>query len=67
MMGTQGFCIVSQSIDTSTSFGSFFFNVINSIAEQKSSLISDRTKAGLRSKSEKDLSYGGPLVLDIDL
>jgi len=46
-----GFCSVSQSIDTSSSFGSFFFNVINSIAELESDLISERTKKGMYQKA----------------
>jgi len=46
-----GFCSISQSIDTSSSFGSFFFNVINSIAELESDLISERTKKGMYQKA----------------
>ncbi|MBS3778283.1 MAG: recombinase family protein [Candidatus Thermoplasmatota archaeon] len=56
-----GFCSVSQSIDTSSSFGSFFFNVINAIAELESDLISERTMKGMYQKALSGKRVGGAI------
>jgi DNA invertase Pin-like site-specific DNA recombinase len=42
-----GFCCLTQNIDTTTAAGKLMFHIIGAFAEFESSLISERTKAGM--------------------
>lgn len=52
------FISLTDSIDTSTSTGMFFFHIMASLSEMEKELISERTKAGLES-AKKLGRYGG--------
>ena len=43
------FVCVSQNIDTSTASGNFTFHILGAVAEFERTLISERTKEGLKS------------------
>jgi DNA invertase Pin-like site-specific DNA recombinase len=56
------FVSISDSIDTSTPMGRFFFRVMASIAELERDIISERTKAGLKSARARGRKGGRPPV-----
>lgn len=56
------FVSLQDSIDTSTPMGRFFFRVMASIAELERDIISERTKAGLKSARARGRNGGRPPV-----
>ena len=52
------FVCVSQNIDTSTASGNFTFHILGAVAEFERTLISERTKEGL--KNAKNVGKRGP-------
>ncbi|MDQ0415805.1 recombinase family protein [Mesobacillus stamsii] len=56
------FVSISDSIDTSTSTGRFFFRMLASLAELERDIISERTKAGLQSARARGRKGGRPTV-----
>lgn len=54
------FVSISDSIDTSTAMGKFFFRTMASIAELERDIISERTKSGLqaaRARGKKEVDH----------
>ncbi len=54
------FVSISDSIDTSTPTGRFFFRMLASLAELERDIISERTKAGLQSARARGRKGGRP-------
>ena len=52
--------IKNQNIDTSTSVGEFFFNIINSVAQYEVELIRERVISGLKNARRKGRILGRP-------
>ena len=52
--------VTSQNIDTTTASGKLLFHIMGAFAEFESSLISERTKLGMRRAKEKGKSIGRP-------
>ena len=52
--------IKNQNIDTSTSVGEFFFNIINSVAQYELELIRERVISGLENARRKGRILGRP-------
>lgn len=55
---------ISDSIDTSTPSGKFFFHITASFAEFERNLIRERTMAGLKAAREKGRLGGRPRAID---
>ena len=53
-----GFCSLSDNIDTTTASGKFFFHMMGAMAEFERSLISERTKAGMKSARSRGKHLG---------
>lgn len=58
-----GFISLTDGIDSTTSAGRLVFHVIAAIAEFERSLISERTKAGMRAARERGVHVGRPRLL----
>lgn len=58
------FVSISDSIDTSTPTGRFFFRMLASLAELERDIISERTKAGLQSARARGRKGGRPKIDD---
>lgn len=54
------FVSISDSIDTSTAMGKFFFRTMASIAELERDIISERTKSGLQAARARGKKGGRP-------
>ncbi|MDQ0495292.1 DNA invertase Pin-like site-specific DNA recombinase [Paenibacillus brasilensis] len=54
------FVSISDSIDTSTAVGKFFFRTLASIAELERDIISERTRAGLQAARARGKKGGRP-------
>ena len=61
-----GFKSLSDGIDTTTAAGKLYFHMMGAIAEFERSLISDRTKAGMKSAKKRGRSIGRKKVLTIE-
>ena len=59
-----GFKSLSESLDTTTSGGKFFFQVFGALAEFERNLIRERTQAGLKSARARGRVGGRPKTLD---
>jgi DNA invertase Pin-like site-specific DNA recombinase len=59
-----GFKSLTESLDTTTSGGKFFFQVFGALAEFERNLISERTVAGLKSARARGRLGGRPKALD---
>ncbi len=59
-----GFKSLSESLDTTTSGGKFFFQVFGALAEFERNLIRERTQAGLKSARARGRFGGRPRALD---
>ncbi|KVQ13250.1 DNA resolvase [Burkholderia ubonensis] len=59
-----GFMSLTEAIDTQSSAGRFFFHMMAALAEFERSLISERTRAGLRSARARGSRLGRPPILD---
>jgi DNA invertase Pin-like site-specific DNA recombinase len=59
-----GFKSLSESLDTTTSGGKFFFQVFGALAEFERNLIRERTQAGLKSARARGRVGGRPRTLD---
>lgn len=59
-----GFKSLSESLDTTTSGGKFFFQVFGALAEFERNLIRERTHAGLKSARARGRVGGRPRALD---
>ncbi|EKH1093470.1 recombinase family protein [Salmonella enterica] len=57
---------LTDSIDTSTSMGRFFFHVMSALAEMERELIVERTKAGLAAARAQGRIGGRPFALSPD-
>jgi len=55
-----GFVSITDSIDTSTAMGKFFFRTMASIAELERDIISERTKSGLQAARARGRKGGRP-------
>lgn len=55
---------LTESIDTSTTTGKFFFQITGAFAELERNLIKERTKAGLESARSRGRLGGRPKALD---
>ena len=58
-----GFRSITESIDTTTAGGKLVFHVIGAIAEFERSLISERTKAGMKAARRRGKAVGRPVAL----
>jgi len=54
------FVSITDSIDTSTAMGKFFFRIMASIAELERDIISERTKSGLQAARSRGKKGGRP-------
>jgi DNA invertase Pin-like site-specific DNA recombinase len=54
---------LSESIDTSSSGGRLIFHIMGALAEFERSLISERTRAGMRAAKESGIHTGRPAML----
>ncbi|MDQ0859604.1 DNA invertase Pin-like site-specific DNA recombinase [Bacillus sp. V2I10] len=54
------FVSITDSIDTSTAMGNFFFRTMASIAELERDIISERTKSGLQAARSRGKKGGRP-------
>jgi DNA invertase Pin-like site-specific DNA recombinase len=54
------FVSITDSIDTSTAMGKFFFRTMASIAELERDIISERTKSGLQAQRSRGKKGGRP-------
>ena len=61
-----GFTSLTDSINTSTPSGRFFFNIMASLAEFEREMISERTKAGLEAAKARGSALGRPKKLSIE-
>ncbi len=59
-----GFKSLSESLDTTTSGGKFFFQVFGALSEFERNLIRDRTQAGLKAARARGRLGGRPKSLD---
>ena len=59
-----GFRSLTESIDTATPTGQFFFQVTGAFAELERNLIRERTKAGLIGARSRGKNGGRPRILD---
>lgn len=59
-----GFKSLSESLDTTSSGGKFFFQVFGALAEFERNLIRERTQAGLKSARARGRFGGRPRTLD---
>lgn len=59
-----GFRSLSDSIDTTTAAGKFFFHVMGAMAQFERDLISERTKAGLEAARVRGAKIGRPRSVD---
>lgn len=59
-----GFQSLSESLDTTTSGGKFFFQVFGALSEFERNLISERTHAGLKAARSRGRMGGRPKSLD---
>lgn len=59
-----GFKSLSESLDTTSSSGKFFFQVFGALAEFERNLIRERTQAGLKSARARGRLGGRPKTLD---
>ena len=50
--------VKNQNLDTSTTVGEFFFNIINSVAQYERDLISERVVSGLNNAKRKGKKLG---------
>ncbi len=60
------FTSLTDSINTSTSSGRFFFNIMASLAEFEREMISERTKAGLEAARARGSVLGRPKRLSVE-
>jgi len=58
------FVSVTQALDTSTAAGKLLFTVLGAVAEFESSLIGERTRAGLSSARQRGAKLGAPIRID---
>ena len=58
---------ISESIDTQSAMGRFFFTLLSSIAELERNVISERTKLALKHKRDKNEKCGGSIPFGSDL
>lgn len=58
---------LTDSIDTSTSMGRFFFHVMSALAEMERELIVERTRSGLAAAREKGRIGGRKRVMTTDI
>jgi DNA invertase Pin-like site-specific DNA recombinase len=58
------FISVTQALDTSTAAGKLLFTVLGAVAEFESSLIGERTRAGLSSARQRGVKLGAPIRID---
>ncbi|EJD6659813.1 recombinase family protein [Enterobacter cloacae] len=58
---------LTDSIDTSTSMGRFFFHVMSALAEMERELIVERTRAGLAAAREKGRIGGRKRIMTTDI
>ncbi|KVN40084.1 DNA resolvase [Burkholderia pyrrocinia] len=65
-LNAQGieFKSITETIDTTSSSGRFFFHMMAALAEFERSLISERTRAGLTSARARGRRLGRPPILD---
>ncbi|HHZ8205902.1 TPA: recombinase family protein [Klebsiella pneumoniae] len=61
------FCSLTDSIDTSTPAGRFFFHVMSALAEMERELIVERTRAGLAAAREQGRIGGRRRVMTTDV
>lgn len=61
------FTSLTNNIDTSTSEGRFFFNIMASLAEFEREIISERTRAGLQAAKARGATLGRPKKLSPEL
>jgi DNA invertase Pin-like site-specific DNA recombinase len=54
---------LTEAIDTSSSSGKLFFHIMAALSEFERTLISERTKAGLKASRDKGVKLGRPRVL----
>lgn len=54
------FVSITDSVDTSTAMGKFFFRTMASIAKLEGDIISERTKAGLQAARSRGKKGGRP-------
>ncbi len=64
--GDIAFTSLTDSINTSTSSGRFFFNIMASLAEFEREMISERTKAGLAAAKARGSVLGRPKRLSVE-
>jgi DNA invertase Pin-like site-specific DNA recombinase len=60
------FISISDSIDTTTSYGRFYFHIIASFAEFEREITIERTKAGLLSAKSRGRVGGRPAGIDLN-
>lgn len=54
---------ITEKLDTQSAIGKFFFSLIASLAQMERELISERTKAALESKRQRNEKLGGQVPL----
>jgi DNA invertase Pin-like site-specific DNA recombinase len=57
---SAGFMSLSDGIDTTTASGKLVFHIMGALAEFETSLISERTKAGMKAATRRGRPVGGP-------
>ena len=57
---------LTESIDTTTPMGTFFFHVMAALAQMERDLIAERTRAGLEAARARGRQGGRPRKLDKD-
>lgn len=60
----QGFCSLTETIDTGSASGRLFLHVMGALAEFERALIGERTKAGLQAARMRGRKLGRPPVMD---
>jgi DNA invertase Pin-like site-specific DNA recombinase len=60
----QGFCSLSETIDTGSASGRLFLHVMGALAEFERALIAERTKAGLQAARMRGKKLGRPAAMD---
>lgn len=63
----RGIVVLTDSIDTSTPAGRFFFHVMSALAEMERELIVERTRAGLAAAREQGRVGGRRRVMTEDV
>ena len=58
-----GFQSLNEAIDTTTANGELIFNIFASLAQFERSLLSERTKAGLKAAKKRGTCLGRPPAL----